>query len=284
MAFTVQDYQDLVRLLQEHPEWREELRRSLFSEDLLALPMIVRQLAEAQQRTEERLNILTQRVDALTQRVDALTQRVEALAEAQQRTEERLNALTQRVDALAEAQQRTEERLATLTDQVRVLAEGLQQLTDTVGRLKGQVLERTYTDRAGSYFGRLLRRVRVVEVHSLEDTLEAILTPEEFQELLPLDLLVSGRVRYAPETPEIWLAIEISSVIDRGDIERVVQRTRLLKKAGYRVIPVVAGEAVTEGGQELAQSYPVVLVQDGQIAFWEKAIAEWENIQLSVEG
>jgi len=37
MTFTVSDYADLVRLLNEHPEWRAELRRLLLSDELLTL-------------------------------------------------------------------------------------------------------------------------------------------------------------------------------------------------------------------------------------------------------
>ena len=48
MAFTVQDYHDLVRLLSEHPEWKSELRKLLLSGELLTLPAVVRELAEAQ--------------------------------------------------------------------------------------------------------------------------------------------------------------------------------------------------------------------------------------------
>jgi hypothetical protein len=29
MAFTVSDFRDLIRLLEEHPDWRDELRRVL---------------------------------------------------------------------------------------------------------------------------------------------------------------------------------------------------------------------------------------------------------------
>jgi len=47
-----------VRLLAEHPEWKTELRRLLLSEESLALPEIVRELAEVQRRTEERLEVL----------------------------------------------------------------------------------------------------------------------------------------------------------------------------------------------------------------------------------
>ena len=46
MMFTVRDYQDLLSLLNAHPEWREELRRAILSDDFLALPRIVRQLAD----------------------------------------------------------------------------------------------------------------------------------------------------------------------------------------------------------------------------------------------
>ncbi|MFQ5595505.1 MAG: hypothetical protein ACE5HA_15260, partial [Anaerolineae bacterium] len=97
MAFTVRDYQDMVRLLEQHPDWQAELRRLLLADDFLALPAIVRDLAEAQQRTEARL-----------ERLEAT---VQSLAEAQERTEARLERLEATVQSLAEAQERTEARL-----------------------------------------------------------------------------------------------------------------------------------------------------------------------------
>lgn len=62
MAFTVQDLHDLVALVTQHPEWRAELRRLVLTEELLELPQIVRDLAEAQQRTEQQVTQLTQQV------------------------------------------------------------------------------------------------------------------------------------------------------------------------------------------------------------------------------
>ena len=67
MAFTIDDFKDLVELLNVHPEWRGELRRLVLTDELLELPAIVRDLAEAQKCTELR---------------------VEELAEAQKRTEQ----------------------------------------------------------------------------------------------------------------------------------------------------------------------------------------------------
>ena len=84
MPFSVEEFHDLVRILEERPEWRSELRRLILTDHLLALP---EQITELRAYTE---------------------QHFQALAAAQQRTEEHLTAL-------AAAQQRTEERLTALT-------------------------------------------------------------------------------------------------------------------------------------------------------------------------
>ncbi|MBX6351597.1 MAG: hypothetical protein IRZ11_08850, partial [Clostridia bacterium] len=80
MAFTVEDFRDLLRLLEQHSEWKAELRRALLVDDVLELPRLVRETAEIQKRTEARL--------------EALAARLEELAEAGKRTDARLEALT----------------------------------------------------------------------------------------------------------------------------------------------------------------------------------------------
>jgi hypothetical protein len=69
MAFTVDDFQDLIRLLGERPEWRAELRKHVLSDELLELPAIVRQLAErmdqlveTQARTERQIGSMLGRI------------------------------------------------------------------------------------------------------------------------------------------------------------------------------------------------------------------------------
>jgi len=86
MAFTVQEFHDLVALLTQHPEWRAELRRLVLTEEILALPQIVRDLAEAQQRTEQQIAQLIQQVTQLT--------------EAQRRTERQIVRLQDDVGEL----------------------------------------------------------------------------------------------------------------------------------------------------------------------------------------
>jgi hypothetical protein len=55
MPFSVEEFRDLIRLLEERPEWRADLRRLVLTDELLGLPSIVREPTEAQRRSEERL-------------------------------------------------------------------------------------------------------------------------------------------------------------------------------------------------------------------------------------
>ena len=114
MSFAVEDFHDLVRLLADRPQWRAELRRLVLSEELLELPALARRQAEAQERSERRL----ERVEAALERLAEIQQRTEArvgeLAEAQARTDGRLERVEATLERLAEAQLRTEERLLAL--------------------------------------------------------------------------------------------------------------------------------------------------------------------------
>jgi hypothetical protein len=116
--------------------------------------------------------------------------------------------------------------------------------------------------------------VKVVEVNALEDTLSAKLSLEEMQDLFRLDILIKGKL-LRPENPlEVWLAVEVSSVIDRNDVERAVYRARLLRKAGLMSIPAVAGTDSTGGAVQLAGEESVAILQDGMLTNWDQALRD----------
>src|ERR687892_414548 len=124
--------EEFLELLRTDRAFREDVRRQILTEDLLALPGrvdeltelvgqsisllretvgVVRHLAEVQQRTEERVG----RVEGRLDEIESVLQR---LTEAQLRTEERVGRLEGRLDEiesvlqrLTEAQLRTAEEL-----------------------------------------------------------------------------------------------------------------------------------------------------------------------------
>jgi predicted CoA-binding protein len=71
------------------------------------------------------------------------------------------------------------------------------------------------------------------------------------------------------------LTIEVSVVVDRKDVERTYRRADLLRRVGYKVIPVVAGEEATLGAEAEARSQSVVMLQDGRSLLWDEAFAKW---------
>src|SRR5437667_3139521 len=69
MPVTVEEFRDLVRILEEKPEWRAELRRLVLTEELLSLP---EQLAALRAETERRFQEMAATVDKLAREVARL--------------------------------------------------------------------------------------------------------------------------------------------------------------------------------------------------------------------
>ena len=65
MPFTVEEFKDLIRILEEQPRWRAELRRMLLTDELLKLPELVGRLAEEQRALASQVRELAQKVDEL---------------------------------------------------------------------------------------------------------------------------------------------------------------------------------------------------------------------------
>ncbi len=149
MAFGVSDFHDLVSLLEQHPEWRGDLRRLLLSDEILTLPELVRELAEgqkrtdeavrelveSQKRTDEQIRQLTARVDDLTQRLEQLTARVDDIARRLEQLTARVDDLTQRLEQLTARVDDLTQRLEQLTARVDDLTQRLEQLTARVDDL-----------------------------------------------------------------------------------------------------------------------------------------------------
>jgi len=154
MAFTVEEFRDLVRLLEERPEWRAELRRLVLTDELLALPELVRALAEAQRRTEvqvaalaeaqrrseDRLGRVEERIAGLTEAQRRTEVQMAALADAQRRSEDRLGRVEERIAGLTEAQRRTEVQMAALADAQR-------RSEDRLGRVEERIAGLTEAQR-----------------------------------------------------------------------------------------------------------------------------------------
>jgi chromosome segregation ATPase len=267
MGFTVRDFNDLMRLLDRHPEWVEALRQRLLTRELLDSPKTLRRLSLRVGRVERAVEDLKATVQDLAQSVQALTESVAALIQAQQQRDEAFAAFRAEVDRrfaeLAEAQRRhyeefaahrqefleyraeTDRRFAELATAIQALAQRVDNLS---GQVRGWVHEDRYRTRPRRY-RRLLLDPHILSTEAREALLRQAeaagrLTPEEAAELEDADVLVQGRSRATGG--EAFRVVEVSAKVDTDDVERAVERAEILRKARpeAEVIPVAAGPEI----------------------------------------
>lgn len=240
----ITDFHDVIRLLEEHPEWLPELRRLILTNDLLALP--------------EQSAQITRQIAALVEAQIRADARVMELVEAQRHTDAQLAALTRQVTVLTETTRTLTTEMGTLKTDVRTLK------TD-VGDLKGDGLETRYRLHGSPFFGVVINGPTILSMADLTSVLDqatsqGTLSEDEATELRRADVVVQG-TRKGEGTP-VYLVVEVSWTIDTDDVERAARRASLLAKTGRIVLPVVAGKTVRSKAARLAQSQRVWQLTD----------------------
>lgn len=260
MAFTVTDFHDLMNLLEQQPDWRHQLRNVLLPDDLLATPTRIEEIRAILAETAQTQAITATRVDQLGERMVQLTVRVDQLGVRVDQLGERVDRLGDRIDQLVTVMEAMERRIARIEGRLSV-ADGFLQ-------------EHKYRTHPGAYFGKIIRKARVVPIEDIYDVLEATLTDDEYDEVLPVDMIVKGRLRELPDQ-DVYLAVEVSVVVDKEDVRRADRRAELLRKAGLTAMPVVAGEDLTDGGERQAQAWKIPVLQNGRVLLWGDALTLW---------
>jgi predicted nuclease with TOPRIM domain len=214
-AIRIHTFEDILRALRQKPEWLEELRRMILTDELLALP-----------RKFEKF-------------------------------EEKFERLEGRFERLEEKYERLEGRFERLEEEFKVVKQD-------VAELKGDNFERKVRERAPSYFGRLIRKCRVLPIEELADLLDdavekGIITEEEREDALKTDVVVTGVLR-EDSGKRITLVTEVSMKADRQDVERAYSRAKIIGRVlNLPAISVVIGKEYTEGAKEKAVEMGVIL-------------------------
>ncbi len=312
MTVTTIKFHELVRALETHPRWRAELREVLFPQEFLDLPGAVKELAEAQRRTEEALVRLTERMErgfaeAAAARAEAAADRQriwQAIRETNERMEKGFaeaaadrqriwEAMEKGFAEAAEDRRRIweamEKGFAEAAEDRRRIWQGVERLADQmytmtkdVGSLKGTAKELWYQNRAASIFGLLLSRGHDVANRVADRLYEAqkqgIISHSERKDALAADLFWKGRRRENGD--EVVLVVEVSWLVEKHDVERAERRAKILRRVGIRALPVAAGEVWGEGAKSHARLFGVVIFEDGQPdeASWQEALGSIEAI------
>ena len=272
MAITVNDLHDLIKLLEEQPEWRAEIRRVLLTSDLLQLPELVREIADLQRQhgreiADIRSNIAqiveiqrrhSQILEQNSRHIEKVEQQIAELTEIQRRHSQileqnsrHIEKVEQQIAELTEIQRRhsqiLEENSRQIAELVRgdeLLRESLRQLVDwqrgEAGRRQGEQYEQfilrraTYLFAGGEGGSPAEREVR----NALGTWLKPL-----YRDGYDID---AGSDPFLADV--IWqkgdrvLVVEVSLKVDSEDVNRARQRADTLRRVGVDATPVVIGE------------------------------------------
>jgi hypothetical protein len=79
MAFTVNDFHDMIRLLENHPEWLSDLRRLILGDDYQNILALLKEIVELNKKYEARFSKIESDIEILKQGVSVLKQDVSTL-------------------------------------------------------------------------------------------------------------------------------------------------------------------------------------------------------------
>lgn len=262
MAFTVEDFEDMLRILERNPEWQERMRRAILSRELLELPerllSLVQQLIESDARNSAQIAELTRTVQRHDEAIASLIQTVQRhdaliaeLIQTVQRQGEQIAELTRTVRRHDEILQHHDEQIAELVQVVRELAEAQRRtearlerlenrLEGEIGRQSGERYEREVVASAPVFFyggqGGGLGNPMV------QDQLRQWLQPLFEQGVEISHLANPFRADIIWWKGDRVMVVEVGIKVSRDDVNRAAARAELLRRAGVNATPAVIGE------------------------------------------
>jgi len=251
--------EEVLNLLHTDIAFREEVRRQLLTEEVLALPASVRELTEAQRRTEAQVQRQGDQIQQLGEQLQRQGDQLQRQGDQIQRQGDQIQQLVEQLQRQGDQIQRQGDQLQRQGDQLQVLAQSVQALVSwqrgEAGRRDGERYERGVVRRAAVLFngGQGGSPEQPVVQQRLTAQLGALLR----QEILPADAdpFLADLVWWKGEQIAV---VEASLQVNGEDIRRAAQRAATLRQAGMTALAVVIGEDwVTWEAQQRAQASQV---------------------------
>lgn len=236
---TINTVEDLIRALDENPQWLEILRARILTKEVLELPQRLAEFAVASDRRAEQhaqenkaqFNAIDRRFDAVDRRFDAVEQRAE---QHEQANNERFDALEQKFD----------QHQAANNARFDGIDRHLRSIDNTLSYLKGAHATMATQKNAGTLARDLgLRRVRDLTGDDLWDLTDAADTADLAANVLRsfhnADLIIEARDT-AGET--CYIAVEVSFTVNGRDTARAIRNAALLTRfTGRKAYAVISG-------------------------------------------
>ena len=227
-ANAINTIEDLTRILRERPEWRDEMRKLVLTDELLTLPQ---RFSEYAASTDRRLDELTQIVQQLAQNMQELTQRFEQYAEI---TNRRVSNLEGRVGNLEGSHYEAKV--------VRLLPTRIRH--EKVANLNNPQVVYPINGNAPALDSLIQRALN-----------NGVISHDQIIDLTDADAIIAADDnRYA--------VVESSITLAERDINRAIGRAALMSIiTGSETIPVVASDNIADAERAFAEERGVSIIR-----------------------
>jgi len=219
--------EDLIQVLDEHPEWLETLRARLLTRELLELPnslaMFAAEMREFKAQVDRFVAATNSRFDSVDARFDAVDTRFDAVDTRFDAVDARLDSVDARLDGHDAMFKR---------------------ITDDLGQLKGAHARNAALENAAIIARDLgLRRTKSLSQEELLDLIDAADTAnvsvDDLRSFRVADLIMEA----AAKDGEIcYVAVEISYTANGRDTKRAIRNAEFMTRfTGKRSFAVVSG-------------------------------------------
>ena len=230
---TINTMEDLIQVLDDHPEWLEALRARLLTREVLELPhtlaMFAEEMREFKAHVHQFVESTNRRFDEIDARLDGHDARFDAVDARFDAVDARFDAVDARFDAV-------DARL----DGHDVM---LKRITDDLGQLKGTHARNTALEDAAIIARDLgLRRTKTLTREDLFDLIEAADTANilvsDLRSFRVADLIMEAT---AQDGEICYVAVEISYTANGRDTSRAIRNAEFLTRfTGKRSFAVVS--------------------------------------------
>ena len=259
--------EELIKEIRENPETREEVRRLILTDELLALPPVVEEIA----KTQSQIATLLARMDARQDRMDARQDRMESSIEG---IRSDVGKVQSDVGKLQSDVGKLQSDVGEIRSDVGKLQSDVGEIRSDMKVVKGASLESylhvQMSSRAANLFD--LRRISIVRgplvadpTHDFENSVakalnEGVIAQTQSDRIFNTDLIVRGQDRKSRVTT--YVAVEAAFTVGPDDI-RKVEASSLALKAVFpegNVRGAVYGVNISDNVKQMAESigYDVV--------------------------
>ena len=251
---TINTIEDLLRLLDENPEWLEALRARLLTRELLELPQTVANLSAEVAALSGKVADLSTQMAALSAEVAALSAEVKAFIAA---TNARLDKLESDVGVLKEDVSVLKEDVKVLKEDVKVLDRRTESMQGDLGIVKAgharSAAERNAVAIVRDMGLRFTAVLTQADLYDLADRADTSDIPKNtMQSFREADLVIEAR---DAQGETCYVAVEISFTVNGRDTERAIRNAELLTRfTGKAARAAVAGERMDDRVRERLDS------------------------------